>query len=235
MARRESTVNWRRGVDCCRNTVAKLMRQAEIRSKARRRLRRPAPPTAASRSTDRRKRFLALESSIRGSSTRCGPPTSPTSPPPRAGVYPGGGARLCMRSRKVIGWADRRPPPHRAALGGGWKWRLTRTADPQGELLHHSDRGVQYAIGEQLSRLAVEARHRTEHEPPWQLLRQRRRREFFSTLKRELILHRESYADHEEVRRSPAFVHIRMLHYNRQRRHSARLPASPSEFENRLK
>ncbi len=102
---------------------------------------------------------------------------------------------------------------------------------PQGELLHHSDRGVQYASD---SYRALLLKHGIEPSMS-------RRgncydnavvESFFSTLKRELI-HHESYADHEEVRRS-LFDYIEIF-YNRQRRHSTLGYRSPSEFENRLK
>ena len=51
---------------------------------------------------------------------------------------------------------------------------------------------------------------------------------FFSTLKRELI-HHETYADHEEARRS-LFEYIEVF-YNRQRLHSTLGYRSPAQFE----
>ena len=66
------------GVPCCENTVAKLMRQAEIRSKARR-------PFVVKTTDSRHHHPVAENTLAREFSTRSGPPTSPTSRPRKAG------------------------------------------------------------------------------------------------------------------------------------------------------
>lgn len=101
---------------------------------------------------------------------------------------------------------------------------------PGGELLHHSDRGVQYASDEYQS---VLARHGIE-------VSMSRRGDcydnavaesFFSTLKRELT-HHESYVDRAEAHRS-LFDYIEIFS-NRQRRHSTLGYRSPAEFHAHL-
>jgi transposase InsO family protein len=213
-----------RGVDCCRNTVAKLMRQAEIRSKARRRF--------VVRTTDSRHDRPIAENVLArefypGKLDEVWAADITYIPTAQGWVYLAVVLDLC--SRKVIGWATadhlRTELPSEAL-----EMALTHRR-PQGELLHHSDRGVQYASD---SYRALLLKHGIEPSMS-------RRgncydnavvESFFSTLKRELI-HHESYADHEEVRRS-LFDYIEIF-YNRQRRHSTLGYRSPSEFENRLK
>lgn len=106
---------------------------------------------------------------------------------------------------------------------------LTRPR-PTGELLHHSDRGVQYASDAYQSLLA-------EHGIVPNMSRKGNCWDnavvegFFSTLKRELV-HHERYAGHEQARRS-LFEYIEVF-YNRRRRHSTIGYRSPAEFEARL-
>ena len=134
---------------------------------------------------------------------------------------------LC--SRKVVGWAT---ADHlRAELPAEALRMALAHRRPTGELLHHSDRGVQYASDAYRALLA-------EHGIEPSMSRKGNCwdnavvESFFSTLKRELV-HHQAYASHDEARRS-FFEHIEVF-YNRKRRHSTIGYRSPAEFEARLK
>ena len=101
---------------------------------------------------------------------------------------------------------------------------------PIGELLHHSDRGVQYASDAYQSLLAGHGIEPSMSRKGncWDNAVVE---SFFGTLKRELV-HHERYASHEEARRS-LFEYIEVF-YNRRRRHSTLGYRSPAEFEARL-
>jgi transposase InsO family protein len=101
---------------------------------------------------------------------------------------------------------------------------------PAGDLLHHSDRGVQYACD---AYRALPAEHGIEPSTSrtgncWD---NAVAESFFSTLRREQV-HHESYATRDEARRS-LFEYIEVF-YNRVRRHSTIGYRSPAEFEARL-
>ena len=103
-----------------------------------------------------------------------------------------------------------------------------RTRKPAAGLIHHSDRGVQYA-----SYLFQEALQKAG------LICSMSRKgncwdnavaeSFFSTLKRELIYPHGVFASKEEAR-SKIFGYIETW-YNRMRKHSALQYLSPSEYE----
>jgi transposase InsO family protein len=130
---------------------------------------------------------------------------------------------LC--SRKVVGWAT---ADHlRAELTCQAFEMACLHRDPAAGLLHHSDRGVQYASSEYRALLA---RRRAEASMS-------RRgncydnavvESFFGTLKTELV-HHETFPIHEQARQS-LFEYIEVF-YNRRRRHSALDYRSPAEYE----
>jgi transposase InsO family protein len=133
---------------------------------------------------------------------------------------------LC--SRMVVGWAT---ADHLRAELPAEALRMALThRRPTGALLHHSDRGVQYASDAYQSLLA-------EHGVEPSMSRKGNCwdnavvESFFGTLKRELV-HHESYASHDQARRS-LFEYIEVF-YNRRRRHSTLGYRSPAEFEARL-
>ena len=98
---------------------------------------------------------------------------------------------------------------------------------PQGKLLHHSDRGVQYAsvaYQDLLAKHAIEPSMSRKGNCYDNAVTE----SFFSTTKRELT-HHESYATREEARRS-LFEYIEVFH-NRQRLHSTLGYRSPADYE----
>lgn len=133
---------------------------------------------------------------------------------------------LC--SRKVLGWAA---ADHlKTSLVKEALNRALTARRPAPGLLHHSDRGVQYASREYRSLLQS-----------WQILPSMSAQgycydnaameSFFSTLKTELI-HRQQWHSLEEVKLA-LFDYIETF-YNRQRLHSALNYESPIDFEAKL-
>ena len=132
---------------------------------------------------------------------------------------------LDLYSRAVIGWA----------MGSRLTASLATEAltmalwrrKPSTELLHHSDRGVQYASGDYQRLLG-------KHGIACSMSRKGNCwdnacvESFFGTLKKELVHHRR-YATREEAKQE-IFEYIEVF-YNRQRRHSTLGYRSPAEFE----
>ena len=213
-----------RGVACCENTVARLMREHGIRSKARRRF--------VVRTTDSRHDRPVAENVL---AREFYPDRTDTAwaadityvPTAEGWLYLAAVIDLC--SRKVVGWAT---ADHlRADLPLEALRMALAHRKPAGGLLHHSDRGVQYTSDAYRSLLAGHGIEPSMSRKGncWD---NAVAESFFSTLKRELT-HHESYADHDEARRS-LFEYIEVF-YNRRRRHSTLGYRSPAEFEARLK
>jgi transposase InsO family protein len=136
---------------------------------------------------------------------------------------------LDLCSRRVVGWAT----------GPTLDGRLVQTAlaralalrQPAPGLLHHSDRGSQYAGGAYQQQLAAHgiagSMSRTGNCWDNAVVES-----FFSTLKRELV-HRQTWATRGTLTRKLAdYIHD---WYNRERRHSTLGYVSPLEFETRLR
>jgi putative transposase len=132
---------------------------------------------------------------------------------------------LDLRSRRVVGWAMRHT----------LEWELARDAlamalghrHPAEGLVHHSDRGVQYACDGYRALLS-------EHAITASMSRRGNcwdnavSESFFATLKTELVMDAD-WATREEAR-CALFRYIEMW-YNRRRRHSSLGYLSPLEFE----
>ena len=211
------------GVACCENTVAKLMRAMGVRSKAVR-------PFVV-RTTDSRHGHPVAVNTL----DREFYPDRPNAvwtadityvPTAQGWLYLA--VVLDLFSRRVVGWAT---ADHlRSELACDALRMALEHRRPKGELLHHSDRGVQYASGAYQDLLAgrgIEpSMSRTGN--CWD---NAVTESFFSTTKRELT-HHESYATREEARRS-LFEYIEVF-YNRQRLHSTLGYRSPAEYEVRF-
>ena len=132
---------------------------------------------------------------------------------------------LDLYSRAVIGWA----------MGARLTGDLTEHAlqmalhrrQPKPGLLHHSDRGSQYAATayQQQLRAAGISGSMSRRGNCWDNACVE---SFFGTLKRELIHHRQ-YQTREEAKQE-IFEYLEVF-YNRQRRHSTLGYRSPAEFE----
>jgi putative transposase len=132
---------------------------------------------------------------------------------------------LDLYSRRVVGWAISERLERGVALDA-LQMALSDRQPPQG-LLHHSDRGSQYASHEYQQLLAA-------HGVMSSMSRKGNcwdnavAESFFATLKLELV-----YQSHWRTRtqaRSEVFEYIELF-YNRQRRHSALGYLCPNEFE----
>jgi transposase InsO family protein len=133
---------------------------------------------------------------------------------------------LC--SRKIVGWSIR-PSLETSLVKEALKQALA-VRRPAPGLLHHSDRGIQYASS------AFQALLHSQHIVPSMSAKgncydNAAMESFWSTLKSEL-LHDQSFQDLPQVRLA-IFEYIEAF-YNRRRLHSALGYQSPVEFEQHL-
>ena len=128
-------------------------------------------------------------------------------------------------SRKVVGWALDRSLTTRLPLAA--LERAIALRQPAAGLVHHSDRGVQYA-SEQYTRMLDDPRHPAQHEPPRQPIRQRLLRELHQDPQaRADLRHKYQYID----QLSAHLEEFIEQYYNRLRLHSALGYKTPEEFE----
>jgi putative transposase len=208
------------GVRCSQNTVAKLMRRHGIRAKTCRKFR--------VCTTDSRHGHPLAPNKLNQQFQRPAPNQAWAAdityiPTGEGWLYLAAVIDLC--SRRIVGWAT---ADHlRAELAGAALQSAVQQRRPGGNVLHHSDRGVQYACDQYQELLS---RHRLEPSMSrtGNCYDNAVMESFFGTLKTELV-HHEAYATREQARQS-LFEYIEVF-YNRQRRHSALGYKSPYEFE----
>jgi putative transposase len=208
------------GMHCAKNTVAKLMRQKGIRSKAVRRF--------VVRTTDSRHDHPIAPNRLNRRFQRARPNEAWVAdityiPTGEGWLYLA--AVLDLYSRKVVGWAAS------DSLAADLSCRALRMAvqhrSPTGAVLHHSDRGVQYAC-EAFQRLLSQHGMTPSMSRTGNCYDNAVMESFFSALKRELT-HHHSYPTRESARQS-LFEYIEVF-YNRRRRHSSLGYLSPAEYE----
>ena len=134
-------------------------------------------------------------------------------------------AIMDLFSRKIVGWAMR--DHMQVELASAALMMAIQQQRPQPGLIHHSDRGVQYASRDYRDALtgagftaSMSRKADCYDNAPME--------SFFHTLKTELVHHRH-YATREDARRD-IFAYIEGF-YNRTRRHSAIGYISPIEME----
>lgn len=208
-----------RGHDCCVNTVARLMRDAGIAAKTKRKFRQttdsnhtlPVAENLLDRQFDPRARNESWVADI-------------TYIPTREGwLYLA--AVEDLFSRMVVGWSMDATMTSRLvvdALGSAVLRRL-----PGADLVAHSDRGSQYA-SEHYRRLLRDEGITCRMSRRGDCWDNAPMEGFFATLKKELV-HDEDYATREEARAS-IFEYIETF-YNRVRRHSTLGYQSPADYE----
>lgn len=207
------------GYSCSRNRVARLMRKHGIRCKLRRKYRvttdsrhsSPVAPNLLDRCFAVERPNAVWLSDITYIWTSEG------------WLYLAGVVDLC--SRMVVGWS----------MGSRINSELTLSAlrqavgrrDVQPGLIHHSDRGKQYAAEDYRELLYERGMicSMSRRADPWDNAPME---SFFATLKTELV-YRERFETREEAR-ARIFEYIEVF-YNRQRRHSSLGDKSPVDFE----
>jgi transposase InsO family protein len=134
-------------------------------------------------------------------------------------------AILDLFSRRVVGWSMDSHLDRTLALDA--LGMALRTRRPEAGLVHHSDRGVQYASEDYRSRLRERGIicSMSRKGDCWD---NAVAESFFSTLKAELV-HRNDYVSRSQARAS-IFEYIEAF-YNGRRRHSALGYVSPVEHE----
>jgi transposase InsO family protein len=215
----------KQGVVCSRKRVAKLMQQAHIRSTRHRRFRvrttdsnheHPLVANLLDRQFEQETINQTWVSDITYVATDEG------------WLYVASVMDLC--SRRIIGWstaAHLRAELVTEALTKAIEQRCPTTTE---DLLHHSDRGVQYACGQYQAMLA-------QHGITCSMSRRGNcydnasMESFFKTFKVELV-YQEHYATRAEARKS-IYSYIEVF-YNRQRLHSSLGYRSPVEYEAEL-
>src|SRR5271170_2823784 len=207
------------GQKVCRNTVARIMREQQIRSVTARRF----VPCTTDSSHDhpvlenRLNRDFAAESPNR--KWCCDITYVPTD---QGTFYLA--AVIDLFSRKIVGWSMSERMPVDLVVDA---LKMARRR-PEAGLLHHSDRGVQYACGVYQDLL-------DNHGIACSMSRVGNcydnavMESFWGTLKTECVYPHGRYATFEEARRS-IFDYIEVF-YNRTRRHSSLGYVSPEAFE----
>lgn len=207
-------------IDCCVNTVAKLMKQHRLRSKM--------PQRFVVRTTDSdhdqpvfanvlQRDFDADEPNRKWVCDITYVPTA------EGFLYVA--AVMDLFSRKIVGWA----------MGDHLRARLCLDAmqmaiqrrEPGAGLLHHSDRGVQYAC-QQYQQMLSDRRITCSMSRVGNCHDNAAMESFFGSLKTELV-HHETYETRQEASTS-IFQWIECW-YNRRRRHSTLGYLSPEAFE----
>ena len=208
------------GKSVCENTVADIMKERNIRAKAKRKF----VPTTTDAGHDQPVADNLLDRQFHAELPNQKWAADITYIPTGEGwLYLAGVIDLC--SRKIVGWsmADHMET---SLVSDALKMALVHRRTEKG-LLHHSDRGVQYASDDYQYLL-----HTNDMEVSmsgkgdcWDNAVME---SFWSTLKTELV-HHEQFATHEQAR-AAIFEYIEVF-YNRKRLHSSLGYQSPEAFE----
>ena len=211
------------GETACVNTVARGMKELEIRAKTKKKF---VPCTTDSRHQqpiaenilDRQ--FIAELPNQKWATDITYIPTG------EGWLYLAGVIDLC--SRKIVGWsmADHMKTD---LVSDALKMAVDRRL-PEADLLHHSDRGVQYA-SDDYQHLLQSHQMQSSMSGKGNCWDNACAESFWATLKTELV-HHEQYATRDQARQS-IFEYIEIF-YNRKRLHSSLGYLSPEAFEARF-
>jgi putative transposase len=208
-----------KGVECCVNTVAKLMRDNDIRAKTARKFRNTTDSNHPFPVADN---LLSREFDAQGPNERW--VTDITYIPTREGwLYLA--VVEDLYSRMVVGWSMSDTMTSRLVVDA-LEMAVARRL-PQEGLLAHSDRGSQYA-SEHYQRLLGKHGIDCSMSGVGQCWDNAPMESFFASLKKELV-HHEDYQSRAQARAS-IFEYIEAF-YNPKRRHSSLGYLSPAEYE----
>jgi transposase InsO family protein len=209
-----------RGVRVSEKTVARCMKERGIRAKTARRYIPQTTDSAHGHAVAENLLDRAFDAPLPDRTWVCDITYIPTD---QGWLYLAGVMDLC--SRRIVGWSM---ADHMKAelVSDALSMAIARRR-PGADLLHHSDRGVQYACGDYQQLLA-------DHGITASMSRRgdcydnAAMESFWGTLKTELV-NLEHYATHAQARAS-IFEYIEVF-YNRIRRHSSLGYVSPECFE----
>ena len=209
-----------RGVICCRTTVARLMRLNHLRSRLKRRFRVHTTDSRHAHPIARNLLQRRFHWEQPNQAWCCDLTYLPTE---EGWLYLA--VVLDLFSRKVVGWsmADHL---RSELVEDALKMALAQRRPGTG-LLHHSDRGVQYAC-ESYRQLLCSHGMIASMSGAGDCHDNAVAERFIGSLKAEWV-HHERYATHEQARLS-VFEYIEVF-YNRRRRHSTLGYVSPEEYE----
>jgi len=208
------------GERVCENTVAAIMKQRQIRAKSKKKFvprttdsnhQQPLAPNLLDRQFDATTPNTKWAVDITYIATDEG------------WLYLAGVIDLC--SRRIVGWSM--AEHMRVELVSDALAMASARRRPAAGLLHHSDRGVQYASDDYLHLLQSQAMQ-ISMSGKAQCWDNAVMESFWATLKTELV-HQEHYATREQARAS-IFEYIEVF-YNRKRLHSSLGYLSPETFE----
>lgn len=214
-----------RGVACSRKRVARLMQRQQLKGKTRRRFRvvttdaRHAEPVAPN---DLARRFAVAAI---GGRDRVWAADYTFLPTRQGFLYLA--VVLDLYSRRVVGWAMRHTQDHGLVLDA--LAMAVGQRQPRPGLVHHSDRGRQYASTAYQAELARRGM-RASMSRVGDCWDNAVVESFFATLKTELVTGAD-WRTREEARQA-LFGYLEVW-YNRQRRHSTLQYQSPAQFEQR--
>ena len=209
------------GESVSRNTVAKLMRKEKIRAKTRKRY--------IPRTTDSRHDKPVADNLLQRDFATEAPNRKWMADITYVQTEQGWlylAAVLDAFSRRVVGWSMN-DHMESELVSDALKMALTHRCPAGCDLLHHSDRGSQYASDDYqhlLKRHGITASMSGRGDCYDNAMME----SFFATLKCECV-HQQSYATHEQARQS-LFEYIEVF-YNRRRLHSSLGYVSPESFE----
>jgi transposase InsO family protein len=208
------------GESVCENTVAEIMKEQQIRAKSKKKF---MPTTTDSRHQQPIARNLLdrqFDAPLPNQKWAVDITYIPTD---EGWLYLAGVIDLC--SRRMVGWSM---ADHMGTelVSDALKMAVARRQPGEG-LLHHSDRGVQYA-SEDYQHLLASNGMQISMSGRGDCWDNAAMESFWATLKTELV-HHEHYATHEQARAS-IFEYIEVF-YNRKRLHSSLGYLSPEAFE----
>jgi putative transposase len=209
------------GETVSRNTVAKLMRSAKIRAKSRRRF---VPKTTDSRHAQPIADNVLQRDFGATAPNRTWLADITYIPTDEGWLYLAG--VLDAWSRKIVGWSMAEHM-ETALVSDALKMALQHRRPVGAKLLHHSDRGVQYA-GDDYQRLLERHGITCSMSGRGDCYDNAMMESFWATLKTELV-HRQRYATRGQARQS-IFEYVEVF-YNRTRLHSSLGYVSPESFE----